>query len=195
MLIPILMAIPDGDHDMVSVIAGYASMGATGALTGTLACIAVAAPWTGSVGITRAVAGSFIGTLGSIIVGGSLVSLGLTDLGSISAKNLVALGTVLAVTFAVVLTVTNPILKYYKDLLESDRQEAWFSFWLRYFLAIPFGISVGLGLAGNFSAHFLIPATAIASGAALLYVSFNPILQHHRQLATYRRQEQHLIEP
>jgi len=87
--------------------------------------------------------------------------------------------------------VANP----YQDLPQPDQRKARFGFWLRYFLAILCGFSLGLVFAGGFAAHFILPATALTSGAALLYCSVAPIFQHRRQLATYRRQEQHLIEP
>ena len=102
-------------------------------------------------------------------------------------------------------------IKHYDALPKLDKRSAYSGFWLRYWLATLCGIPLSWHIANIFIKvnpeflKFLKPPTTeqlilsavavVVAGAALVYVSLLPILEHRRQLAAYLTQEQKLIKP
>lgn len=101
--------------------------------------------------------------------------------------------------------------KHYDIFSESEKKLAYKEFWLRFWLATLCGIPLSWHITNIFIKvnpevlKFLKPPTTeqvffsavalLLAGAALVYVSLLPILEHRRQLSAYRTQEQKLIKP
>jgi hypothetical protein len=101
--------------------------------------------------------------------------------------------------------------EHYDTLPKLDKRCAYIGFWLRYLLSTLCGIPLSWHITNIFInvnpevLKFLKPPTTeqvffstlalLVAGAALIYVSLLPILEHRRQLAAYRTQEQKLIKP
>jgi len=114
----------------------------------------------------------------------------------VGAAALFATGDVVAAVVgaaAVWLLIRRLLSEHYAKLPTPDRSSALRRFGIRFFLALFFGCGIGAAIVHGFTAHVLISIPTL--GAGLVYVSIAPILTQRRQLATYRRQEQHLIEP
>jgi serine/threonine protein kinase len=92
--------------------------------------------------------------------------------------------------------------KYYNSLSESDKHVAYVGFWLRYFTGIIFGstltwhiMPVKLVLLSHSDSKVMMVMATLLSGITLAFMHLSPILNHRKQLAAYRTQEQHLIKP
>jgi len=191
----------------------YFSSGLVNALVVTIAIILAISSSSSSSGGADNVLLMFIGAYGFVIVIVIVIvivfglwgaSLGLGGFVGASVGLLLGLGAGVAAKFSL-------FTKYYDTSSKLDKRRAYVGFWLRYLLANLFGIPLSWHIANifikvdpKFFKYLKLPTTeqlffsavaVLVAGAAFVYVSLLPILEHRRQLAAYRTQEQKLIKP